>query len=82
MSLAENTDSQDGGASALSGESTGGKFLFEDGGSYCGGWVDGKAHGYGVCTGPYDQGQFAGKWTYGYETIGIYTWPNGALIVF
>ena len=61
----------------LGGDSAGGKFVFEDGGSYCGGWLHGKAHGYGVCTGPGDRGQFAGKWTHGYETNGTYTWPNG-----
>jgi len=62
--------------------SSGGKFEFDDGGAYCGGWVDGKAHGYGVCTGPRGQGEFAGEWTHGYETTGVYTWPNGALVIF
>jgi len=55
----------------------GGKFEFEDGGAYCGGWLEGKAHGYGVCTGPRGRGEFAGEWTHGYETTGTYTWPNG-----
>jgi len=59
-------------------DSAGGKFVFEDGGAYCGGWLNEKAHGYGVCTGPGDRGEFAGKWTYGYETSGTYRWPNGA----
>jgi len=59
----------------------GGKFEFEDGGAYCGGWLDGKAHGYGVCTGPRGQGEFAGEWTHGYETTGTYTWPNGASLL-
>ena len=35
---------------------TGGRFDFDDGGTYCGGWQDGKAHGVGVCTGPKGQG--------------------------
>lgn len=35
----------------------GGRFDFDDGGTYCGGWEDGKAHGHGVCTGPKGQGQ-------------------------
>ncbi len=29
----------------------GGRFDFDDGGIYVGGWQDGKAHGHGVCTG-------------------------------
>lgn len=60
--------------------SDGGKFVFVDGGTYCGGWLNGKAHGYGVCTGPRSQGEFAGEWAHGYETTGTYTWPNGALV--
>jgi len=70
-------DGTPGVAGAVSG-SAGGKFVFDDGGAYCGGWLNGKAHGYGVCTGPGDRGEFAGKWTHGYETSGTYTWPNGA----
>lgn len=35
--------------------SGGGRFDFDDGGSYCGGWADGKADGYAVCTGPRGQ---------------------------
>ena len=27
----------------------GGRFDFDDGGTYCGGWEDGKTHGHGVC---------------------------------
>jgi len=69
------------GAVSGGGGGGGGKFEFEDGGAYCGGWLDGKAHGYGVCTGPRGQGEFAGEWTHGYETTGTYTWPNGALSV-
>ena len=38
----------------------GGRFDFDDGGAYCGGWQDGKAHGVGVCTGPKGQGLFEG----------------------
>ncbi|XP_076449568.1 junctophilin-1-like [Babylonia areolata] len=55
----------------------GGRFDFDDGGSYCGGWEEGKAHGQGVCTGPKGQGEFAGAWHYGFEVSGIYTWPSG-----
>lgn len=29
----------------------GGRFDFDDGGTYCGGWEEGKAHGHGICTG-------------------------------
>ena len=29
----------------------GGRFDFDDGGTYCGGWEDGKTHGHGVCLG-------------------------------
>lgn len=56
---------------------TGGRFDFDDGGTYCGGWEDGKAHGYGVCTGPKGQGEYAGAWHCGYEISGIYTWTSG-----
>ncbi|CAF0883916.1 unnamed protein product [Rotaria sordida] len=55
----------------------GGRFDFDDGGTYCGGWNDGKAHGHGVCTGPKGQGEYAGAWQYGYEFSGIYLWPSG-----
>jgi hypothetical protein len=54
----------------------GGRFDFDDGGTYCGGWCDGKAHGYGVCTGPKGQGEYSGAWQYGYEFSGIYLWVN------
>ena len=54
-----------------------GRFDFEDGGTYCGGWEDGKAHGQGVCTGPKSMGEFSGVWQYGYEVSGIYIWPSG-----
>lgn len=54
-----------------------GRFDFEDGGTYCGGWEDGKAHGFGVCTGPKSMGEFSGLWQYGYEVSGIYIWPSG-----
>ncbi len=53
---------------------TGGKFEFDDGGFYCGEWLDGKAHGYGVCTGPNNEGKFEGHWYNGFEVSGIYTW--------
>lgn len=55
----------------------GGRFDFEDGGTYCGGWEDGKAHGHGVCTGPKGQGEYSGAWQYGFEISGVYTWPSG-----
>uniref|UniRef100_A0A0B7ABV3 Junctophilin n=1 Tax=Arion vulgaris TaxID=1028688 RepID=A0A0B7ABV3_9EUPU len=55
----------------------GGRFDFDDGGTYCGGWEDGKAHGNGVCTGPKGQGEYAGAWQYGFEISGVYTWPSG-----
>ncbi|CAG9566813.1 unnamed protein product [Danaus chrysippus] len=54
----------------------GGRFDFDDGGTYCGGWEDGKAHGHGVCTGPKGQGAYAGSWHFGFEVSGVYTWPS------
>ena len=54
-----------------------GRFDFEDGGTYCGGWEDGKAHGHGVCTGPKSMGEFSGMWQFGYEVSGVYIWPSG-----
>ncbi|GFQ90612.1 junctophilin-3 [Trichonephila clavata] len=56
----------------------GGRFDFDDGGTYCGGWEDGKAHGHGVCTGPKSQGEYAGSWHFGFEVSGVYTWPSGS----
>ncbi|XP_056279398.1 junctophilin-2 [Pseudoliparis swirei] len=56
---------------------SGGRFEFDDGGAYCGGWEGGKAHGHGICTGPKGQGEFAGSWNYGFEVVGVYTWPSG-----
>ena len=61
-----------GGASAING----GRFDFDDGGTYCGGWEEGKAHGHGVCTGPKGQGEYAGSWNFGFEVSGVYTWPR------
>lgn len=55
---------------------SGGRFDFEDGGTYCGGWDEGKAHGHGVCTGPKHQGAYAGAWNYGFEVSGAYLWPR------
>ncbi len=55
---------------------SGGRFDFDDGGTYCGGWEDGKAHGHGVCTGPKGQGEYAGSWHFGFEVSGVYTWPR------
>uniref|UniRef100_A0A4D5R9S2 Junctophilin-1 n=1 Tax=Scolopendra viridis TaxID=118503 RepID=A0A4D5R9S2_SCOVI len=57
---------------------SGGRFDFDDGGTYCGGWEDGKAHGHGVCTGPKGQGEYSGSWHYGFEVSGVYTWPSGS----
>ncbi|XP_012162519.1 uncharacterized protein LOC101460529 isoform X2 [Ceratitis capitata] len=57
---------------------SGGRFDFEDGGTFCGGWDDGKAHGHGVCTGPKHQGAYAGAWNYGFEVSGAYIWPSGS----
>ncbi|CAK9297590.1 unnamed protein product [Gordionus sp. m RMFG-2023] len=56
---------------------TGGRFDFDDGGTYCGTWAEGRAEGYGVCTGPKGMGEFSGLWRNGFESSGIYTWPNG-----
>lgn len=55
----------------------GGRFDFDDGGTFCGGWEEGKANGHGVCTGPKGMGEYAGAWQYGFEISGIYTWPSG-----
>uniref|UniRef100_A0A1W7RAA2 Junctophilin-1 n=1 Tax=Hadrurus spadix TaxID=141984 RepID=A0A1W7RAA2_9SCOR len=57
---------------------SGGRFDFDDGGTYCGGWEDGKAHGHGVCTGPKGQGEYSGSWHYGFEVSGVYTWPSNS----
>uniref|UniRef100_A0A8D0B919 Junctophilin n=1 Tax=Salvator merianae TaxID=96440 RepID=A0A8D0B919_SALMN len=56
---------------------SGGRFDFDDGGAYCGGWEGGKAHGHGICTGPKGQGEYCGSWNYGFEVVGVYTWPSG-----
>lgn len=57
---------------------SGGRFDFDDGGTYIGGWEDGKAHGFGICTGPKGQGQYSGSWNYGFEVCGVYVWPSGS----
>lgn len=62
-----------GGCAVMSG----GRFEFDDGGAYCGGWEGGKAHGHGICTGPKGQGEYSGSWNYGFEVVGVYTWPSG-----
>lgn len=64
------------GASAGRAQISGGRFDFEDGGTYCGGWEEGKAHGHGVCTGPKHQGAYSGAWNYGFEVSGVYIWPR------
>ena len=56
----------------------GGRFDFDDGGTYCGGWHEGKAHGHGICTGPKGQGEYSGSWHFGFEVSGVYKWPSGA----
>jgi len=55
----------------------GGRFDFDDGGSYVGEWCDGRAHGLGIATGPENQGEFSGEWVMGFESRGIYIWPSG-----
>ncbi|XP_025835439.1 junctophilin-1 isoform X1 [Agrilus planipennis] len=67
-----------GTATAAKSNMNGGRFDFDDGGTYCGGWEDGKAHGHGVCTGPKGQGAYSGSWHYGFEVSGVYTWPSGS----
>ncbi|XP_043914356.1 junctophilin-3-like [Protopterus annectens] len=57
--------------------SNGGRFEFDDGGCYVGDWEEGKAHGYGICTGPGMQGEYSGCWSHGFESLGVYTWPSG-----
>ncbi|KAG8182925.1 hypothetical protein JTE90_028747 [Oedothorax gibbosus] len=51
---------------------SGGRFDFDDGGTYAGGWAAGRAHGHGVCTGPKGEGAYCGEWTDGFETLGVY----------
>jgi len=58
--------------------STGGRFDFDDGGMYVGGWQEGMSHGHGVCTGPRGHGEYAGAWVMGFETSGVYTWTSGS----
>ncbi|OQV23513.1 Junctophilin-3 [Hypsibius exemplaris] len=58
----------------------GGRFDFDDGGMYCGGWEEGKATGHGKKTHLYrtaEQGEYAGSWHLGFELSGCYTWPSG-----
>lgn len=57
----------------------GGRFDFDDGGTYCGGWHEGKAHGHGVCTGPKNVGEYSGSWNFGFEMSGVFKWANGAV---
>jgi len=67
-----------GTASTAAAAAAAGHFDFDDGGSYSGGSDQGRAHGHGVCTGPNNEGEFAGSWQAGFETSGVYTWPNGS----
>ena len=55
---------------------TGGFYEFEDGGHYIGCWEDGKAHGFGICTGPKGQGEYAGSFDKGFEVSGVYRWAQ------
>ncbi|TGZ52020.1 hypothetical protein CRM22_010710 [Opisthorchis felineus] len=55
----------------------GGRFDFNDGGSYVGEWHEGRAHGLGIATGPENQGEYSGEWTMGFESRGVYIWPSG-----
>lgn len=83
MPQAGNTQQQQPGATGTSvnrGQVNGGRFDFDDGGTFCGGWEDGKAHGHGVCTGPKGQGAYSGSWNYGFEVSGVYTWPRLVLL--
>ncbi|KAK4474884.1 hypothetical protein MN116_000617 [Schistosoma mekongi] len=55
----------------------GGRFDFNDGGTYIGNWLQGSAHGLGLATGPNGVGEYSGEWNLGFETCGVYLWPNG-----
>ncbi|CAH8637294.1 unnamed protein product [Heterobilharzia americana] len=55
----------------------GGRFDFDDGGTYIGNWYQGSAHGLGLATGPNGVGEYSGEWNLGFETCGVYLWPNG-----
>lgn len=79
MQQANQVNSGEEGAPGVGGgraQVSGGRFDFDDGGTFCGGWEDGKAHGHGVCTGPKGQGAYSGSWHYGFEVSGVYTWPR------
>ncbi|KAF5404472.1 hypothetical protein PHET_02004 [Paragonimus heterotremus] len=54
-----------------------GRFDFNDGGTYIGHWQRGCAHGLGMSTGPNGVGEYSGRWDAGFETCGVYVWPNG-----
>lgn len=55
-----------------------GIFDFADGGRYVGEWTDENgAHGYGICTLPYENGVFEGCWEAGSQQSGIFTWSSG-----
>lgn len=79
MQAAGNSAAAAAAAAAARADSThvaGGRYDFEDGGTFCGGWEDNKAHGHGVCTGPKNKGAYSGSWHYGFEVSGIYCWPR------
>ncbi|XP_035773881.1 LOW QUALITY PROTEIN: junctophilin-1-like [Anopheles albimanus] len=81
MQAAGNSAAAAAAAAAARADSThvaGGRYDFEDGGTFCGGWEDNKAHGHGVCTGPKNKGAYSGSWHYGFEVSGIYCWPSGS----
>ncbi|XP_072013926.1 LOW QUALITY PROTEIN: junctophilin-2-like [Amphiura filiformis] len=56
--------------------SGGGRFDFDDGGSYAGGWEEGRLTARCV-HGPKCKGEYSGCWHYGFEMSGVYTWPSG-----
>jgi len=58
----------------------GGRFDFDDGGSYVGDWSDGMANGHGVCSGPAGEAEFAGTWQLGFETSGVFRAGGGAAV--
>ncbi|VEL19898.1 unnamed protein product [Protopolystoma xenopodis] len=59
----------------------GGRFDFDDGGTYIGEWYEGRAHGLGLATGPDNRGEFSGEWSFGFERMGVYVWPSGNVYI-
>ncbi|XP_018654398.1 LOW QUALITY PROTEIN: putative junctophilin [Schistosoma mansoni] len=50
-------------------DTDGGRFDFNDGGTYIGNWYQGSAHGLGLATGPNGVGEYSGEWNLGFETM-------------